>query len=768
MPIAKTVRVPSRFVTLATFVVVVAVLRFTEDITIPLAIALLLAFLLSPMVVRLMRWGLPKVVAVALTTTIAFSVVGLAGWHITNQAMALLEEVPKYEANLQAKIAALKRPEATNSLSRALSTIERMQSDLIAASSEPRSTARNDGKGTPVPVEVKTADRTSVDIAEDVLQGLVRPLGTAGVVIVFVVAILFQREDLRNRFIRVISGGQLNIATQAVEDAAQRVSRYLVAQLMVNTSFGLCIGTGLFFIGVPHAALWGLLATLLRFIPFLGPIIAASFPLVLSIAVDPGWTMLFWTIGLFVLVELVTNNVVEVWVYGTSTGISILALLTAAVFWSWLWGLAGLFLSTPLTVCLLVIGQYVPGLKFLGVLLGSAPPMEPSEQFYQRMLSMNQEEMFNAADAYVRDRSLAEFYDDVFIPALLMSEVDRHNGVLAEVRQKFIVESSAELIEELSERPTPPGDAAANPPAADPSQVILGLPARDEADELIARMLAHLLREKGLAVTVVAVTATPESYLETVKQHEATVIISALPPSTLSAAGRASRRVKQANPKTRVLIGVWQADTGMETLKHRLDPAGADAIATRLADAVVQVQRFLEKPATSKVPAPETKTTRSLERAEIKLTALKPEDATETITRELARAFDVPLSLVCVLETDPEFWKALSQRAPSAPLLEASVYADVLMVDTLLVVENVAKDDRYSTNPILVQRGVHFFASAPLRARGGHLVGNLCVLDTHPRTFGEAEIELIQSLAAQLMEVIDSDAATTVPESASG
>ena len=254
--------------------------------------------------------------------------------------------------------------------------------------------------------------------------------------------------------------------------------------------------------------------------------------------------MLFWTAGLFIAVELLTNNVVEVLVYGTSTGISTLALLVAAVFWSWLWGMPGLFLSMPLTVCLLVIGQYVPGLKFLSVLLGSEPPLQPSAQFYQTMLSMKQEEMFDLATEYVEQHSLTAFYDDVFVPALLMSEVDRHNGVLAEVRQKFICESGQDLIEELSERtderqkdeakaaigPMPPVDCRNVP-------VVVGIPARDEADELVALMFAHLLRESGIPATVISATDHPETYGDRLKQEKAVVFVSALPPSTLSGAG---------------------------------------------------------------------------------------------------------------------------------------------------------------------------------------------------------------------------------------
>lgn len=766
MRVDKPTTSATRFITFATFVLVIAVLRIAEDVMIPLALAFLLAFLLTPLVVRLTRWHFPRPLAIITTVAFAFAVIGGATWQITNQAVALIGELPSYETNLRQKISVLKQPQASGTLTRAVKTLETMWGDIQATAPDAEAPEKQ-GAAAPVPVEVKPTNRTSFDVGKEILGRLAGPIATAGIVIVFVVVILFQREDLRNRLIRVISGGQLNIATEAVDDAAQRVSRYLLAQLLVNSCYGVAIGLGLWVIGIPHAALWGLLATVLRFIPFLGPLIAASFPLILSIAVDPGWTMLLWTAGLIIVAELITNNVVEVLVYGTSTGISTLALLVAAVFWSWLWGAAGLFLSMPLTVCLLVLGQYVPGLKFLSVLLGSEPPLKPSAQFYQSMLSMNLETMFDIATEYLEQHSLTAFYDEVFVPALLMAEVDRHNGVLAEVRQKFIFESGRELIDELSQRTeTNRSDAAETvlgptlPSLTGSAAMIVCVPARDEADELVALMLAHLLRETGIAGHVVSATAHPEAYSEQFKRERVTVFVSALPPSTLSGAGRVCRRVKQENASAKVLVGVWSSEAKIEALKRRLDPAGVDGIVTRLSEAMVQVKNLLSLSTKPKVPEAETESTRTEERTERKLAATKPEEATDTVTRELARSFNVPISLVTVIESNREFWH--HSASTGTPFTEASPYEAVLASDQLLVVENVAKDERFSDNPILLKRGVKFFASAPLRTRDGHLVGNLCVLDTQARTFGDTERGLLQSLAAQLMDSLEPDMTDSV------
>jgi len=762
MPLPKPNTAPSRFITFVTFILVVAVLRVAHEVMIPLALALLLSFLLSPLVLRLRHWRLPKPIAIGITVTIASAIIAAASWTITSQSLALLKDLPSYEENLQSKIAALKRPEASGSLSRTFVSLERMWQNLLAAAPELAPKHADGRTPTPVPVEVKAVAQSPLDLAEQIAKTLGRPLATAGIVVVFVVVILFQREDLRSRFIRVISGGQLNIATEAVDDAAKRVSRYLAAQLVVNTVFGLCIGTGLYFIGIPHAPLWGLLATMLRFVPFLGPILAVILPLTLAVAVDPGWSMMGWTLALFLVAELITNNVIEVVVYGTSTGISALALITAAVFWSWVWGPVGLLLSTPLTVCLLVIGQYVPGLKFLSVLLGSEPALDPAAEFYQRMLAMDQEEMFASAEAYVEQRSLAAFYDEVFVPALLLSEIDRHNGVLAEVRQRFILESSRELIDELGQRSSESSrdDSSSGDTLPDTDKhplvrprTIVGVPAHDEADELIAHMLVQLLRENGCAARVESLSRSSTENLPSTHRDDV-VFISALPPSTIGSASRACRHIKQRNPATKIVVGIWNGEGPIENLRRRLLPSGADAIAVRLTEAVTQLKERALGQSSSAAPSPASPKTAII--AENKIRDAKAEDVMEIVLREAAQAFGVPVALVSILETDRHFWHPSSPPTTDGGIAEIPAASpDVLASETGVVVNDIAKEDRLASNPALTKRGVRSFATAPLRTRGGHLVGNLCVVDTRPREFGEYELHQLEKLAAELMTAME-------------
>lgn len=597
----------SWFLRLATFVLIVGIMRSAEDVLIPIAFAVLLAFLLSPLVVRLTRIGLPRSIAIIMTVTVAFAAIGGVAWIVTTQAISLVKALPNYEQNLHEKIAKLKAPRTPEVMTRVSGMVENLRREIKSAAPDKAVTPPAPGEQKPVPVEVKPTEPTPWELARDIVTPVLKPLGVAGIVIVFVVAMLFQREDLRDRFLQIVSAGKLNVATQALDDAAARVSRYLGMLLVVNASYGVPIGLGLWWIGIPNALLWGLLATLLRFIPFIGPWIAAAFPVALAIAVDPGWTMLLYTLALFVVMELISNNIIEVMLYGASTGISNLALLVAAVFWTWVWGAAGLVLSTPLTVCVLVLGNYVPGMSFLTMLLGSKPPIEPPALLYQRMLSMDTEEMMDVATAYIAEHSLEEFYENMFIPALLLSEHDRHNSALSEERQSFIFQASLELIEELQRQdddaraktigPTEPGPATVSAPE------VLGIPARDEADEVVAHMCCHLLRRRGIAAEVSPLSSRLEATLDTAaKPHIRATFISALPPSAVGAARHVCRRLRQRIAAMPVVVAIWQHPTPLEELKNRFSMYRASAVVVTLADGVTQIEKSLGMPVDTRPP----------------------------------------------------------------------------------------------------------------------------------------------------------------------
>lgn len=603
-PVVKAADITNRlswFIGLASFALIIVLLRYAEDILVPVAFAILLAFLLSPLVVRLNRIGLPKPLAIILTVTVAFSVIGGIGWLVTTQAISLIRELPNHEENLRQKIAALKRPQSPEVMTRVTGMVENLRREIKSPAPDVQVTAPPPGEAKPVAVEVQEADSTPWELARNLVTPILRPLGVAGIVFVFVVAMLFQREDLRDRFLKLVSAGKLNVATQAIDDAATRVSRYLSMQLIVNASYGVPIGLGIWWIGIPNAPLWGLLATLLRFIPFIGPWIAAAFPVMLSVAVDPGWTMLLYTLALFVVMELISNNIIEIVLYGASTGISNMALLIAAVFWTWLWGPAGLVLSTPLTVCLLVLGNHVPGMSFLSSLLGSQPALEPPAHFYQRMLSMESEDMLEVASTYIGEHSVEEFYEQIFVPALLMSEEDRHSGSLSEVRQRFIFQAGRELIEELERQDEVArvedagGSANLDQTNTQPTTpVVLGLSARDEADELVGLMLCHMLRRRHIPAAVNPLAASLDDALAALAHGQISLaFVSALPPSAVTAARHMCRRVRLQSPEAPLIVGIWRHGAPLAEIAQRLSMHKPTAVVDSLREAVVRIEAIV-------------------------------------------------------------------------------------------------------------------------------------------------------------------------------
>lgn len=780
----------SRLITLATFVLVVAAMKFAQEVLIPIALTILLTFLLTPCVVRLVRWGLPKAIAIVITATVAFAIIGSVTWVVFEQAIGLIQQLPDYEGNIRQKITALKTPHGQDALARLNRMLQKLQQDVQQTTDEPpRSAAKTTQKDPPhpVPVEVRAPQPSPLDVTRGLIGQLAAPLGTAAIVAVFVVAMLFQREDLRDRFITVVSAGRLNLAIQAIDDAARRVTRYLSMQLIVNACYGIPIGVALYFIGIPHAVLWGVLATLLRFIPFLGPWVAAAFPIILAAAVEPGWTKLLLTAGVFIVMETVSANIVEPMLYGAGTGISNLALMIAAVFWTWLWGTPGLFLSTPLTVCILVMGKYLPGLQFLSVLLGSEPILEPSAKFFQRMLSMDAEEMRTMANTYVTERSLDEFYDDVFVPALLMAEVERHSGALAEVKQTFIFESSRELIDELERTRESSRDAVV--PAAEQvststesavavttedgsddfhphAPVVFGMPARDDADEVVALMLQHLLRIKGVETEVLPVSAHTDEFARWINEHGVRIaFVSALPPAALIGTHQLIRKIKENCPDTLILVGVWDRKADFNDLKSRLRRPKPDAIVTNLSEAVRQIQHFLSAAPsdapreTDKEPSlPASKTNTHGDFPSLHLTEVDPGELLDIVTRDLAQQFEVPVSLVSITTTDPQFWKERTGATLDKSQLEMSAGPNqVFSPDETLVVEDVTKDKRFSNITSLMQRGVRFYAGVPLRSRAGRIVGTLNVVDTKPRTVLSDHRSLLMLRAAELMEAVEAD-----------
>ena len=429
---------------------------------------------------------------------------------------------------------------------------------------------------------------------------LVKPIATAGLVFVFVIFMLLQREDLRDRIIRLVGSSDVARTTEAMNDAAKRISRYLLMQLVINIFYGTSVGIGLYFVGVPNPILWGLLATILRFVPYLGPVIAALFPIALSFAVAPGWTLPLLTIALFVTLELIVNNVLEPWLYGSSTGLSPVAVLVAAVFWTTLWGPAGLLLSTPLTVCLVVLGRHVPQLAFFDVLLGDEPALPPELKFYQRLLARDPDEATELAEEYLEDEPLEKLYDSVIIPALGLADQDRLRGSLDRAAVQGIAEETigiVELLREDEERDLERAADADAPPPDAPAETapVLCLGARNGLDEAAAAMLAHLLAQRGLPAATVPRENTAGRNLTRLPRHGVRLIcLSYVNPRAIQHAHRLTRRLRRHfGEQVRIMVGLWMAEPSQEA-QELLDATGADLIATSLRHAARQVQDILE------------------------------------------------------------------------------------------------------------------------------------------------------------------------------
>ncbi len=600
----------SRIVALAGMVTVVAALYLGREILIPCAMATLLSFLLAPLVIRFRHWGLSRALASVGAVILSLLFIGVVSYVLSVEVLEFANRLPDYQRNIEQKIDSVRLPTGglLNRVDKVIQTFTHENTtpppSLVrpnAIEPAPKTPAADPSAPEPVkavPVEVVAQPLTPADVLSAVIARVTNFMATAGAVIILAIFILLGREDLRDRILRLLGPTRLRVTTQALDDAAERVSRYLRLQLLVNVAFGILIGTGLFLIGVPNALLWGLLATMLRFVPYIGILIAAILPIMLAAAVDPGWAKPALTVGLFTLCEIVVANVIEPKLYGSGTGISPLGIIVSAAFWAWLWGPIGLLMSTPMTVCLVVIGRYVPAMNFLSILLGDEPALPPQTRFYQRLLALDTEEPAGVASEFLTDHTLQQFYDQVVIPALHLAEENRAQGMLDTDQQQFIREQSREVIEDLADhtdRPQAvrtmtegePQTAAAPPPVAvadanAPPQ-ILCVPAYDETDELAALMLSQLLRRRGIPAAVISADLRPLRRMLEIERSKARIIcISALPPFARTHAIDALRRIRARFPDAKIVLGLWHSGSDPATLEPRLIRLGADALSTRL------------------------------------------------------------------------------------------------------------------------------------------------------------------------------------------
>lgn len=736
------------------------VLYFGRDILIPFALAILFSFALGPLVIRLRRWGLPRALAVMPVVSLAFALVGGFGILIGNQFAQLVSDLPTYQQNIEAKIRSLPSTAPDGgTLSRAVDMLRELRQEL-----EPQQAP----SGSQIPVvRLQQPPRSPLQLFDNLAGPLLAPIATAGLTVVFIIFILLEREDLRNRLIRLV-GQDLYVTTEAMDEAAHRVSRYLLMQLIVNSTYGIPIGVGLYFIGVPNALLWGVLAVLLRFVPYVGPVIAALFPIILAIAVDPGWGTLFWTLGLFIGMELISNNFVEPWLYGSSTGLSAVAIIIAAIFWTTLWGPVGLFLSTPLTVCLAVLGRYVPQLRFLDVMLGNAPALSLEEQFYQRLLADDPDEDVHIAEEFLKERPLVACYDELVLPALRLAEQDRKRRRLPTDRRAVVSDTLLQVIFELADHEdaiTKSSTASQADKRTWTGRPVLCVAGRTALDFAAAAMLAQLLERRGINAQVLPASAiSPEGIASVNLREYEWVCLSYLGAAAIAQARHACRRLRRLSPHTPILVGLWNQQLDQAKEGEPAAALGAELVATSLQQAVEELAAhdpsMRENPPPA--PGPEDEEARIKDLNALGLLDTPAEPRFDHLTRRLTAAFGVPISLLSLVDAQRQFWKSAIglpkelTYAREAPR-EDSVCGYVVAANEMLIIEDARKDKRFANDAFVREHNIRFYAGVPLRSVNGRAVGTLCVIDTSPRAVSESEKALLQIIADQVMQELQKE-----------
>jgi predicted PurR-regulated permease PerM len=506
------------------------------------------------------------------------------------------DQLPQNRQNIHARIAAFHLP-VTGQLSQAAQSVEEIVEELSGPNvATPASAPKGAKQNSPLPVRVVEPSMGGWTELRNLGTPVLAPLGRAGMVLIFAVFMLLKREDLRNRLLRLAGLGQLNRMTQVLDDASGRVSRYLLMLFLVNAGFGTLFGLGLYFIGVPNPALWGVVAGILRIVPYVGTLVAATLPIALSLAAFDGWLRPLLVFSLVAGLELIIANFIEPWLYGAHVGISSLALLVSSVFWAVLWGPAGLILSTPLTVCVVVLGRYVPQLSFLHILLGDDRVLAAEAQIYQRLLAMDNLEAQTIVAQILPGKPLAELYDTVLIPALSMAEQDRHKGAIDAAREEFLFLSINEMVVEFSEYEAPA-------PVEKLNQRIVCLPAYDRADEITSAMLAQILEQKGFATLSFPLGPSLHECLASIGSSPGDVVcISALPPYAFAPARAMCKQIRELFPKLKVVVCVWGFSGDPHKAMARFERTPPDRLSTSIAEAVKHVQE-LAAPVAEETPA---------------------------------------------------------------------------------------------------------------------------------------------------------------------
>jgi len=617
---SRTARDPWSFPPFVTAVITVAALYFARSVLVPIALAVLLAFLLAPLVNLLEKARLGRTGPVIVVVLLVAGLLGGLGYLVFNQAIGLATQIPNYKTTISRKIESF-RGVKDNGIGKAEATVKELGKELSSTIETPspdeeadqnprskRSLLPGGSIAHPVPVEV-VQQNSPIASVRALLGPFLGPMATLGIVMVFTAFILLRRDDLRNRLFTLAGLSRFHVTTQAFDEATKRVGRYLFLQFVMNLGYGALFGTALYFIRVPNAFLWGVLAGLLRFVPYLGTLAGAAMPILLSLAVFDGWLKPVLAFGSFVVIEILTSYVIEPLLYAAQTGVSSLAILVAAIFWAALWGPVGLLLSTPLTVCIVVIGRYIPQWEFLSVLLGDQRVLGTEVRLYQRLRRVDAEGARQVVEAFLKEGSIEKLYEGVITPVLIFIEKDRAEVGLGDAREQFVFQTLKEIIEELTLKPVTDTDSQeieeattedsrlAAPHAKKTNGngcAITCIPARDEGDEIMGMMLGHLSNRAGYNAQVIVPASVEDMMEEASEQHCEVIYVSALPPYSVYNTRRLYKKLRVRFPKSRIGISLWGFAGNLEVMRTRLGIVDADMIVSSLSEAINQVPSLAE------------------------------------------------------------------------------------------------------------------------------------------------------------------------------
>jgi predicted PurR-regulated permease PerM len=578
--------------------IVVAGLYFGRPVLLPLVIATLLAFALAPLVARLRHIGIGRISSVLLSALVSVGILVAVGFYLGNQLVQLTDQLPQYQSNLVQKIQTLRGTAMDDGfIGRTSSMLKTLRNSVSgprpsnSLSPEPSATSTRTAQQ-PIPVEIRERDATPLELLLTIAGPLLVPLVAAGIVLVFVIFILLRKEDLRDRFIRLAGSADMQRTTLLLDEGAERLSHYLLLQTAINVGFGIVIAAGLWLIEIPNPVLWALVAAILRFVPYIGVPLATIPPIVLALSVDPGWHMLAWTLLLFVIAEIIVGQAIEPWLYGKKMGLSAVAVVISATFWTWLWGPLGLLLSTPLTMCLVVLGRHVEHLQFLEVLLGDRPPLAAEEALYLRMLGDDADEAAAEAETFLNENSLCCYYDDVVLKALGLAQADINRGALDADRVVRVNETTQALIQNLSylasdkDSGADTAKDAARARSTPLTKSVLCIGGRGRLDEAAALLLMHLLEEQGTGAQVVTSAEVSASNVDKLDTKDTTIVcLCYLDPGNLARARYLMRRIRHHFPASKIIAAFW----GFKKETNEVAQAMGCEIVTELKEAVEKI-----------------------------------------------------------------------------------------------------------------------------------------------------------------------------------